>query len=264
MKTLHGIANLSIIPLRATASHKAEMISQVLFGEVYSVEETQDNWLKIKLLKDEYVGWIDKNQHQTISEDYFSSYPSLPFAVIKSLSAMAVHSKNNTAIMLSMGAILPNFNNENFIIGDDIYTLQSGEYLFLKEQIFNIHSINLAKSLLNVPYLWGGKSAYGIDCSGFSQLIYAFSGISLKRDAWQQALDGKLIDNLEIAQLGDLAFFENDKGKITHVGILINQHEIIHASGRVKIDAIDNIGILPADTTEYSHKLKLIKRYFIN
>jgi cell wall-associated NlpC family hydrolase len=120
----------------------------------------------------------------------------------------------------------------------------------------------IAFKFLNTSYLWGGKSVFGIDCSGYAQMTYKFLNNQLPRDAWQQAEQGTLVNFLQEAQCGDLAFFDNEEGRITHVGILLNDHEIIHSSGKVRIDKIDTDGILNLETKQRTHKLRIIKRYF--
>jgi gamma-D-glutamyl-L-lysine dipeptidyl-peptidase len=113
---------------------------------------------------------------------------------------------------------------------------------------------------LNSPYLWGGKTPFGIDCSGFTQMAYKLAGIKLRRDAWQQAEQGHTINLLEETEPGDLAFFDNDEGNIVHVGIILRDHKIIHAAGKVRIDSIDHYGINNKELKKYTHKLRLIKR----
>jgi cell wall-associated NlpC family hydrolase len=120
---------------------------------------------------------------------------------------------------------------------------------------------NIAKQYLNSPYLWGGKTPWGIDCSGFTQMVFKQKNVSIKRDAFQQAEEGEAVAFLAESKMGDLAFFDNEDGKITHVGILLNNETIIHASGKVRIDQIDNYGIMDADSKKYSHKLRFIKRF---
>ena len=119
----------------------------------------------------------------------------------------------------------------------------------------------VAFKFLNSTYLWGGKSVFGIDCSGFTQSVYKFLNISLLRDAQQQATQGELIGFLQEARCGDLAFFDNEAGQIIHVGILLSAHEIIHAAGKVRIDKIDNEGIVHAQTGQRTQRLRIIRRY---
>jgi len=142
---------------------------------------------------------------------------------------------------------------------DEIYHLSSSD-LISKEETNSQNLIPLALQYLNAPYLWGGKSILGIDCSGLVQVVFAMSGIQLNRDASEQVESGQAIDSLSETKPGDLAFFENSNGKIIHVGILLNSHQIIHASGWVKVEAIDSTGIVSAQTGEYTHKLRAIKR----
>jgi cell wall-associated NlpC family hydrolase len=120
----------------------------------------------------------------------------------------------------------------------------------------------VAYKFLNTAYLWGGRSVFGIDCSGFSQVVYKFLNVCLPRDAWQQAEHGDIVKSLHEAVCGDLAFFDNEEGKITHVGIVLNPHEIIHSSGKVRLDKLDKEGIVNLENKQRTHKLKVIKRYF--
>ena len=139
-----------------------------------------------------------------------------------------------------------------------------------KGEIWNPEEVNITNKIikqvafkfLNTSYLWGGKSVFGIDCSGFTQMTYKFLNVPLPRDAWQQAEKGTVINFLQEAHCGDLAFFDSEAGNIIHVGILLNEHEIIHSSGKVRIDKIDTQGILNLESKQRTHKLRIIKRYF--
>ena len=121
--------------------------------------------------------------------------------------------------------------------------------------------VKTAFMYLNAPYLWGGKTPFGIDCSGFTQMVYKLNGYSLLRDASQQATQGEALSFIEESEAGDLAFFDNDEGVITHVGIIMEDNYIIHSSGKVRIDRLDHLGIFNPDTQRHTHKLRVIKKY---
>jgi hypothetical protein len=162
---------------------------------------------------------------------------------------------DNTVIYLPAGSSLAFLEGTTSYIGDQRYDIIG--------EIGETDSIaNVARSFLNVPYLWGGRTHFGIDCSGFTQIVYKLKGINLKRDASIQAQEGTAVDSVLTAKLGDLAFFNNDEGRITHVGIILGAGKIIHASGKVKIDSIDTQGIYSEELKRYTHRLKVIRRYF--
>src|SRR5690606_26313776 len=106
-----------------------------------------------------------------------------------------------------------------------------------------------------------GRTNFGIDCSGFSQIAFKMQGVKINRDASQQAEQGTAVDLLTEAKAGDSSSEHNEEGRITQVGIMLNNNQIIHASGRVKIDMIDDQGIFSSDLKKYSHKLRFIRRY---
>lgn len=255
------ICHLPLVPIRATASHKAEMITQLLFGELYSILESENNWLQIKIVDDGYLGWIDKNQHQNTGEIEANKLQnSLPNIACQAF--IKVQNTNNTVeFYLPFGARLHFLDKNDIGFNGILYPLKINEFILPNPTNFEQNVEKFASQFLNVPYLWGGKTHFGIDCSGFTQQVFIALGIKLQRDAWQQAQQGIVVDFLETAKLGDLAFFDNEEGRITHVGILLNNGQIIHASGRVKIDKIDNYGIFSEDKNIYTHKLRILKRY---
>lgn len=256
----HGICHLTLIPLRETPTHKAQMVSQLLFGEIYTVLETERNWLKIKVLYDNYEGWIDSNQHQRIDFLEAENLQKTSSNVVCLAFAEATNVENNNTVLLPFAANLPVLVGHIFTIAGCNYQVNAHSYLNSNSLLFSLNLEKLSRLFLNTPYLWGGKSRVGVDCSGFTQIIFKVLGIKLFRDAWQQAQQGQVVDFLETAQLGDLAFFDNPEGKITHVGILISNCQIIHASGYVKINRIDNYGIFCEDINSYTHKLRILKR----
>lgn len=255
------ICKLPAIPLRATPSHKAEMVSQLLFGELFSIIDTQNNWLRIKLVNDGYQGWVDENQHQQTDgfeiNELENAKSLLTCKAFTKVSDLTKSFEFNLPFGSNLHFSKTNILGFNWILND----LKTEDYILPNPANFAQNIEKFARLFLNVPYLWGGKTHFGIDCSGFTQQIFKVLGIQLYRDAWQQAQKGTVVDFLETAKPGDLAFFDNAEGHITHVGILLNPQQIIHASGRVKIDRIDNYGIFSEEQNGYSHKLRILKRY---
>jgi len=251
----YGICNLAMIPLRAEASDRSEMVSQVLFGEAFEILEWQDKWVKIITAADSYTGWIDRLQFAMLGHIAFKSLLQTPTHLTYRPITQAWKIADNSVIYLPAGSSLA------FLVGT-ISHVGNQEFEIIGEIGETDHITNVARSYLNTPYLWGGRTHFGIDCSGFTQVVYKLCGYNLKRDAHQQAEEGTLVNRLSDGKLGDLAFFDNAEGRITHVGILLNRGQIIHASGKVKIDSIEDKGIYSEELKRYTHKLKLIKRYF--
>lgn len=257
MNNLSAISFLSVIPIRSNASHSSEMVSQVLFGEVFQILEKKEEWLYIKTGYDNYTGWIDEKQALIIREP-INNY--LSFLTLD-VNTMALKGEHKRAFYIPAGSNLPFYKEGRCEFGDDYYQIISNNVTIPNPEDFIADVEETAKRFLNVPYLWGGRTHFGIDCSGFSQIVFKMLGVRISRDASQQAEQGTLVDFLPEAKAGDLAFFDNEEGKITHVGIMLNNSQIIHASGRVKIDRIDNQGIFSNDLKKYSHKLRIIKRF---
>jgi cell wall-associated NlpC family hydrolase len=251
----YGISELSVIPVRKESNDKSEMITQILFGEILQIIEEQDGWSNVKLAFDNYEGWINSKSISKISKDVFDQINSGSNIVTQNLLNVILKDKNEQ-IILPAGATLPNFNSNSktFAINKNQYRISES---FLEDKL---DIISLSKQFLNSPYLWGGKNPFGIDCSGFVQVVYKALGIKLSRDANQQVKIGETINFISEVRAGDLAFFDNDEGNIVHVGIVLNQYEIIHASGKVRIDKLDQQGIYNIENNDYTHKLRLIKR----
>jgi len=256
MSESYGIAAISIIPIREEASHRSQQISQLLFGETYQVLEISKEWLLIKCHYDGYEGYIASNQHYPIAQ-----LPENNFLVTSNSGAIKL---GNEAFQLSMGSQIPNVKINLFDFGK-----LSGEIIDLSCQMHALEFSNeilesTVKSCLGTPYLWGGKSVFGTDCSGFTQIIFKLFNIKLPRDAYQQAEIGEDVYFANQCQTGDLAFFDNEEGRINHVGIVLSDNKIIHASGKVRIDLIDQNGIFNETQNKYTHKLRKLKRIINN
>jgi gamma-D-glutamyl-L-lysine dipeptidyl-peptidase len=254
----YGVCRLSVVPVRKESNHPSEQVTQLLFGEDYEVlEQTKDKkWLKIRVSFDQYEGWIHATQHHAISKEYFDYINRAEFKITTDTTSSLLYNKSPLTIL--MGSIIPITGSElfkmeeQFAFNGDAKTLgQKREFEFLR---------TTALRYLNTPYLWGGKNPFGIDCSGFTQMVYKICGYRLFRDAWQQANQGKSVKTLALSAPGDIAFFKNEADKIVHTGILLGDNKIIHASGRVRIDFVNEEGILNADTRIYSHQMAHIRR----
>ena len=252
----YGICTLDIIPLRKEASDTSEMVSQLLFGDHFKVLETKMQWLYIKVAFDGYQGWIDKKQILFIKEDLYNllekETPVYQYELLNSISLA-----DKTLLPLSFGARLPLFKDNNFKINNLSFTIDA-EVISGKQPKSKI--VEAAFMYLNTPYLWGGKSPFGIDCSGFTQMVYKLNGYALHRDASQQAKQGEVLSFIEESEPGDLAFFDNSDGFITHVGIILSNNYIIHASGKVRLDRLDQSGIFNEETKRHTHNLRVIKK----
>ncbi|MDR0970322.1 MAG: C40 family peptidase [Lentimicrobiaceae bacterium] len=241
-----GICNYTVLALRATPSDKSEMVSQLLYGDSYQIIEEETNYFRIRTDFDAYEGWLDKKQHVALTD---SRQVSEVFFVSE---AVCVHkTPEGLSKIFSFGSII---SAREKLQMSDIKTMK------FSTNFDGDKMVEHAKKLLGVPYLWGGKSAFGIDCSGLVQLCAKATGKRLFRDASMQATQGEMIDFLQEAQAGDLAFFENKEGAIVHVGIVMSNQEIIHASGMVRIDLLDQSGIYNRAMKRHTHKLRFIKR----
>lgn len=251
---MFGICNLAIVPVRAEASDRSEQVSQLLFGEHFKILEIQPKWVQIEIAFDKYIGWIDSKQFQTINETDYNYLNSTTEVLCADLIEYISNSKSNL-IPIPLGSSLAFLENED--INVDKFTFEGVRICGIKEKSALVKT---AFMYLNAPYLWGGKSPFGIDCSGFTQMVYKLNGFQLFRDASQQANQGEPLSFIEESEPGDLAFFDNEEGKIIHVGILMENNYIIHASGKVRIDRLDHLGIYNAELNRHTHKLRVIKK----
>lgn len=261
----YGISNLSIIPVRSDPSETSEMCTQVLFGEHYTILDENKKWCKIKLAFDGYEGWIDQKMVLEVPEKYFLQLSQQQSVVTTDPFNIVQPEKGYSNFLIVAGSSLPFYKHasNSFRVGEETYFIQ-GERLSPPKKNIRNSIIDNALKYFNSPYLWGGRSPFGVDCSGFTQILYKMAGLHIPREAQQQAMIGENITFVEEALPGDLAFFDNEEGKIVHVGVVWEKNKIIHSSGKVRIDNIDHFGIFNIDTGRYSHQMRLMRRIIEN
>jgi hypothetical protein len=255
----YGIAMQSVLPMRREPQEQSEMVSQLLFGETYCVEEIREKWLRITASYDHYPGWIDRKLFREISRHDYAQQISYPPLVLASKIA-ELQLPDSSAFLIPAGSNLPGYDPSTQSI--EVADVK----LIVRPVIADIvpatpmQIIQTALGFLNSPYLWGGRSIFGFDCSGFVQVVYKIHGYSLPRDTSLQAESGIEVRNIYEARSGDLAFFVNETGNINHVGIIISHEEIIHCSGWVRIDRLDPKGIINRETGIRTHLLTSLRR----
>lgn len=253
-----GFCHLSIVPVYRDSNESSEMVSQLLFGDFIEISEIKKQWAKIKSLFDDETGWIDIKQYVVLSEAESSKMVNNPLEITTDLlQLLVINGKDMIPVVL--GSNLP-------LLQDNTFYLNANEYYF-EGQSKIIKALPLASSIieqaymyLNAPYLHGGKTPFGIDAAGLTQMVFKLNGIKIPHDVALQANYGNHIHLISDAEPGDLLFFENEQKKITHCGIYIEDSKVMHAYGRVRIDAVDHQGIFDTDTKTYTHSLRLIKR----
>ena len=255
---MFAINHCTVTPVRQEPSEGSEQLTQLLFGEVCEVLDRLTRWTKIRSTVDGQEGWVDFKM-LTPADNH---YPITDIrTVVTTPIAIASAMETGEELMLTLGTRLPNYSHGMFEVFGKQYLIAPACVNEAKGEEVCV----VAQTLLNTPYLWGGKNAMGMDCSGFTQVVYATQGINLLRNAREQMTQGELVPSLAEAQPGDLAFFDhadrNPKAtNISHVGLLLDNKKIIHCSGCVHVDDIDEMGIHLPDG-ELTHHLVQIRRY---
>lgn len=246
----YGICHQSIVPVRAISDHTSEMISQLLYGEHFKILEQRKYWSKIRVAFDKQEGWICTDQIMTIDQITYDGLESLQTHNHTADLVSIIEKGGSVLVPIVLGSSVPFkvFPKDKF----------DGNLATSKKDRRKL--IDTALLYLNAPYLWGGKTPFGIDCSGLTQMVYKINGYRLLRNASQQATQGTALSFIEESEPGDLAFFDNSEGIIHHVGIIMENNYIIHAHGKVRIDRLDHTGIFNTDTGRYTHNLRVIKK----
>lgn len=254
----YAFVSVPAAPVRLKPRHQREMVTQLLFGEAVEVlKEKGSLWVKIRSLHDEYEGWITR----TLLTEADKEEAQQPAVHITTGLLNTVHLGNDTIMQIPLGSSLRGFSNGTGRMGQLAYRIDNHSKDRTAEKPSGELVESLTRQWLNAPYCWGGRTIYGVDCSGFVQVNFKMMGIDLPRDAWQQAQEGEPVDKLKEAKTGDLAFFD-DREEIVHVGIMLGNDRIIHASGQVRIDKFDKKGIIHSITGKRTHRLESLRKYW--
>ncbi len=261
----YAISVLPVVPLRAGPSDKEEMISQVLFGELVIIHEQQNKWSFVEIVDDGYKGWLFSTMLTNITEELANEVSGLPAKISGNLFMPVINTQGNHSQFIPAGSKIYSYKpaSNSFKVGDLNFNCKQ-EPLFYSPENAREEISSAALAFINIPYLWGGKNPFGIDCSGLTQTLLKLFGIQIPRDSRQQVAEGSAVNFISEARPGDLAFFDNEEGEIIHTGIIVNNQKIIHASGHVRIDSIDHQGIYNREQKQYSHRLRVIKNVVDN
>jgi cell wall-associated NlpC family hydrolase len=250
-----AICNVPVAPLRKEPSHRSEMTSQLLFGETMEVLEEKEEWLRIRNTADGYEGWLTNHLVEVIGESML--HQPLTHVAVDLINPVYI---DDQLMNVPMGSSLTAFNpGKGTLWKDTLHYKGASQEVQSEADADTIEK--LAFTWLHAPYLWGGKTIFGVDCSGFVQTVFKMAGIPLQRDAYQQAGQGTAVNNMEEARKGDVAFFQNEAGKVTHVGIVLDNHAIIHAAGKVRVDTLNKDGIIHKDSGKRTHQFHSVRRF---
>ena len=246
----YGICHLSVVPVRSVADDTGEMVSQLLYGEHFKILEARKSWSKIRMSFDRCEGWVHNNQMFSIEQVKYELLETAKGDKYAANLVSFVSSKESVLLPIVLGSSV----HVTKILGHDF------EGICFEKRQDKPNLIQTALLYLNAPFLWGGRTPFGLDCSGFTQMTYKVNGYQLKRTAVEQSAQGEALSFIEESEPGDLAFFDNKDGIIDHVGIVMENNYIIHCHGKVQIDRLDHTGIFNAESSRYTHKLRVIKK----
>lgn len=252
-----GVCRLSVVPVRSSSGNTLQ-VYQLLFGEAYEVlEKSKDKlWLRIRNSYDSVEGWISARHHVSIPQEYFEQLTQSDFKITTDIVSTILYKKNPLSIL--MGSVVPISSAELFKMDEQFAFNGEAKPLSIKRDAEFVKAV--ATKYMHAPEMEGGKSPFGISCNGFVQMVFKIAGYRLPWELNDQAKTGKKVVDIFSAVPGDLAFFKNESGSLHHVGIVLEDHKIIHASGQVKIDLLTEEGILNADTKIYTHTLASLQR----
>lgn len=245
-----GICPLSIVPVRSNPDDAAEMVSQVLYGEHFKVLECRRSWSRIRIAYDNCEGWVSNLQINFIEPDTFDTLENSKIYRCSGELISFVETSASILLPITIGSSPQNASLLSHIFESTTEPAKSKKH----------NLVQTALLFLNAPYLWGGKTPFGIDATGLTQMVYKINGYRLLRSVSEQAAQGNPLSFIEESEPGDLAFFDNKDGEIHHVGIIMAHNYIIHVDGKVRIDRLDHTGIFNADDSAYSYQLRVIKK----
>lgn len=253
-----GVCRLAVVPVYDGHHDAVRQITQLLFGDHYEVLSVSSDkkHVHIRIYADRSEGWIDVKQHHSISSEYFQQINQTDYKITTEVASTVLYKKSPLTIV--MGSIVPISNSELFKIEEQFAFNGESKGLGQKRDVDFLKGI--ARKYLSSPCQAGGKSPFGIDDSGFVQMVYKITGFALQRDVRQQSLHGKKITTFADALPGDLLFFSEKGTTVSHVGILLDDDKVIHAYGQVRVDKVTEEGIVNPDTKIYSHLLQSVRR----